>query len=61
MKINLKNEKKTLANIDKGFNGRNDAIKFVDGYVSIILEAKRKLNQNHQKQKLNAKNSIRIV
>ena len=56
MKINLKNEKKTLANIDKCFNGRNDAIKFVDGYVSIILEAKRKLNQNHQKQKLNAKN-----
>ena len=34
------------------FNGRNDAIKFVDCYGSMILEAKRKaaeenLNQNH--------------
>ena len=43
------------------FNGRNDAIKFVDYYGSMILEAKRKaaeenLNQNHQKQKLNRKN-----
>ena len=43
------------------FNRRNDAIKFVDYYGSMILEAKRKaaeenLNQNHQKQKLNRKN-----
>ena len=49
MKINLKNEKKTLANIDKGFNGRNDGIKFVDGYVSIILEAKRKKAEEEPK------------
>ena len=42
MKINLKYEKKTLANINKRFKGRIDAIKFVDDYGSIILEAKRK-------------------
>ena len=37
-----KQSKKTLANIDKLFNGRNDAIKFLDDYGSMILEAKRK-------------------
>ena len=40
MKINLKT-KKTLNNINKIFNGRNDAIKFVDDYISMILQAKR--------------------
>ena len=34
-------QKKTLANINKLFKGRNDAIKFVDDYGSIILKAKR--------------------
>ena len=42
MEINLKNKIKTLVNINKLFNGRNDPIKIVDGYASIILEAKRK-------------------
>ena len=32
----------TLANINKLFNRRNDAIKFVDDYGSIIVEAKAK-------------------
>ena len=41
MEINLK-IKKTLANINKLFNGRDDAINFVDDYGSMILEAKRK-------------------
>ena len=41
MEINLKN-KKNLANINKVFNRRNDAIKFGDDYGSMILEAKRK-------------------
>ena len=41
MEINLKN-KKVLANISKLFNGRNDAIKFVDDYGSMILQTKRK-------------------
>ena len=38
LEINLK-EQKTMANINKLFNGRNDAIKFVDDYGSMILEA----------------------
>ena len=54
-------QKKTLANINEPFNGRNDVIKFGDDYISMILEAKEKLlkknlNHNHQKQKLNSKN-----
>ena len=35
-------QKNTLANINKLFDGRNDTIKFVDDYNSMILEAKRK-------------------
>ena len=31
-----------MANINKLFNRRNDAIKFVDDYGSMILEAKTK-------------------
>ena len=31
-----------MANINKLFNGRNDAIKFADDYDSMILEAERK-------------------
>ena len=34
---------KTLANINKFFNGRDDATKFIDDYGSMILEAKRKV------------------
>ena len=30
-----------MANIDKLFNGRNDAIKFVDYYGSMIFEVKK--------------------
>ena len=47
---------------NKLFNERNDAIKFVDDYGSMIFEAKRKaaeedlnLNQNQQMQKIKAK------
>ena len=39
---NSEKDKKALANINKLFNGRNDAIKFVDDYCSMILAAKRK-------------------
>ena len=39
----MRKTKKTLANINKFFNGKNDAIKFVDNYGSIILAAKRKV------------------
>ena len=34
--------KKTLANINILFNARNDAVKFIEDYGSMILEAKRK-------------------
>ena len=41
MEISLKN-KTILTNISKLFDGKNDAIKFVDDYGSMILEAKKK-------------------
>ena len=31
-----------MANINKCFNKRNDTIKFIDDYRSMILEAKRR-------------------
>ena len=34
------NKKKTLANINIHFNARNNAIKFMEDYGSMILEAK---------------------
>ena len=33
--------KKTLANMQMFFNGRNDAIKFMENYSSMILKAKK--------------------
>ena len=38
-----------MANINKLFNGRNDAIKFVDDYGLMILEAKRKAAEEEPK------------
>ena len=35
-------QKKTLSNINRLFNERNDSIKFIEGYGSMILEVKRK-------------------
>ena len=35
------NQKKILANANILFNGRNSAIKFIEGYGSMILETKR--------------------
>ena len=37
-----KKQGNTLANINRLFNGRNDAIKFIEDYGSMILEAKKK-------------------
>ena len=34
-----------MSNIIMLFNGRNDAVKFVEGYGSMILEAKRKATE----------------
>ena len=44
-----------MANINKLFNGKNDAIKFVDYYVSVILEAKRKAAEEEPKLKAKTK------
>ena len=58
MEINLKNKNsKTLANIDKLFNGRNDAIKFLDDYGSMILEATKKAVKEPTKTKTKRKKS----
>ena len=38
-------QKKTLANINTLFNARNNAIKFIEDYGSVILEAKRLAKQ----------------
>ena len=35
-------QEKTLKYLNILFNGRNDAISFIEGYGSMILEAKRK-------------------
>ena len=39
------NKKKALSNINVLFNARNNAIKFIDDYGSMILEAKRLAKQ----------------
>ena len=56
MEINLK-KKKILANTNNLFSWRNDDIKFVDDYGSIILEVTRKANGEELKkqQKKNKK------
>ena len=45
-----KEQGNTLANINRLFNGRNDAIKFIEDYGSMILEAKKKLQKNQQQE-----------
>ena len=54
--------KKTLTNMNKLFNKRKDAIKFVDNYDSMILNSKRKAAEEkpepkHSKQKIKCKKS----
>ena len=45
-----KGQENTLANINSLFNGTNDAIKFIEDYGSMILEAKKKLQKNQQQE-----------
>ena len=40
------------------FNGRNDAIKFFEGYSSMILEATKKLQKNQQQVKDTSKQML---
>ena len=44
-------KKKNPANINMLFNGRNDSIKFVDDYASMILEAKGKVAEEKSEPK----------
>ena len=63
--INLKSEK-ALANINNFFNWRNNAIKFVDDYWSMTLEAEKraaegeesKSEQEPSKEKSKGKKSL---
>ena len=41
-------QKRTLENPYMLFNGRNDSIKFIEAYGSMILEAKKGLLKNKQ-------------
>ena len=38
----------TIANLNMLFNGRNDAINFIKGYGSIILEAKKSYRRTNK-------------
>ena len=44
-------QKNTLKNINMLFNGRNDVIKFIEDYASVVLEANKKLLKNQQQVK----------
>ena len=46
------NQKNTLANINIHFNAKNNAIKFIEDYGSIILEAKRLAKEEQEGKKL---------
>ena len=53
--IRTQEQNKTLANLNMLFNGRNEAISFIDGYGSMILKAKKwllKRKQNKVEQDL---------
>ena len=44
-------QRKTLSNIENHFNARNSAIKFIEDYGSMILEAKRLAKEEEQEGK----------
>ena len=55
-----------MSHFNKVFNGKNDAVKFVDGYGSMILEGKIKTAEEQEPKLSKAKNkhqkfSIRIA
>ena len=51
LEINFKNKKETLAIFNMLLKGRNDVIKSVDDYGSMILEAKRQAAEEPPKGK----------
>ena len=52
-------KKKSLANINVLFNARNNAIKFIEDYRSMILEAKRQIKAGKSLESL--LNAIRQI
>ena len=44
------NKRKTLANINIHFNAKNSAIKFIEDYASMILEAKKTGKRTRRKR-----------
>ena len=51
-------KKKTLANINIHFNARNNAIKFIEDYGSMILEAKKLARQEGEGLKILTPNQL---
>ena len=45
-------KKKSLANVNVLFNARNNAIKFIEDYRSMILEAKRQIKAGKSSESL---------
>ena len=54
-------QKKVLSNINMLFNGRNDSLKFVEDYGSMILEAKRKAKYGEGLKILTPKQMFQIL
>ena len=52
------NQRKTLANINIHFNARNNAIKFIEDYGSMILEAKKLARQEGEGFKILTSNQM---
>ena len=54
-------QKKTLSNIENNFNARNSAIKFIENYGSMILEAKRLAKESQEGEGANASERLKIL
>ena len=60
-------QKKTLSNIENHFNARNSAIKFIEDYGSMILEAKRLAKEQQEGEganemsRVNASERLKIL
>ena len=46
----MRKRNKTIKILDMLFNGKNDTINFIEGYSSMILEAKRKASEELKEQ-----------
>ena len=57
----MKNKKQLLANINIFFNAINNAIKFIENYTSMILEAKRLAKQGTGLKVLTPKQMLQIL